>query len=137
VGTEPLIRDAQPDDLPALRDVRERASLSNDGDRAWLAEHPEALEYDFVPNARTRVAVVDGRIVGFATVVPPCELEDLFVDPDFMRRGIGRALVHDAGAPLDVTANEHALAFYERLGFVIVGTAQTEGGPAPRMELRA
>ena len=79
---------------------------------------------------------MDDRIVGFATVMPDRELEDLFVDPAFMRRGIARALIRDAGAPLTVTANEHALAFYESVGFVVVGATQTPGGPARRMALR-
>jgi GNAT superfamily N-acetyltransferase len=42
---------------------------------------------------------VDDRIVGFASVVATGrvgELEDLFVDPDWMRCGVGRALVVDA-----------------------------------------
>jgi GNAT superfamily N-acetyltransferase len=135
VGAEPLIRDAAPSDLPALREVRRRASLTNEGDRAWLAAHPEALEYEFVRGGRTRVAAVDGRVVGFATVLADRELEDLFVDPDWMRRGIATALVRDAGAPLTVTANLHALAFYERVGFVAEGAVDTPGGPALRMRL--
>ena len=63
-------------------------------------------------------------------MLPDRELEDLFVDPEFMRRGIGRALVRDAGAPLTVIANEHARAFYESLGFVVTGIAQTTGRPS-------
>jgi GNAT superfamily N-acetyltransferase len=135
VGTEPLIRDAAPADVPALREVRRRASLSNEGDRAWLVDHPEVLDYALIAGARTRVATVENEIVGFATVIPPRELEDLFVDPRWMRRGIATALVRDAGTPLEVTANAHALAFYEHVGFVVVGEVETAGGPALRMQL--
>jgi len=39
-----LIRDASPGDMPALRDVFRRSSLSNDGDRPNLLAHPEVLE---------------------------------------------------------------------------------------------
>jgi GNAT superfamily N-acetyltransferase len=51
-----------------------------------------------------RVAELDGRVVGFTasvlhdgtwTIAPICYLEDLFVDPDARRGGIGRALVQD------------------------------------------
>jgi GNAT superfamily N-acetyltransferase len=140
-----LIRDATVDDLPALGDVYRRASLSNEADRDVLLAHPEALDYsdEWVRQGFTRVAVVDDRVVGFATVVPRDdrgELEDLFVAPEEMRRGIARALINDAVerartagiARLDVTANEHAAAFYVAVGFVTTGTAETEFGPAPR-----
>ena len=89
------------EDLPALRDVFRRSSLSNEGDRASLLAHPDALEFSdrAVADGRVRVAVIDDRIVGFATVLVTGqigELEDLFVDPDWMRRGIATALVLDA-----------------------------------------
>ena len=72
-----------------------------------------------------------------------CELDDLFVEPDSMRRGVGRLLVADvatraalAGAShVDVIANPNALGFYERLGFEITGRASTRFGDAPRMSL--
>jgi GNAT superfamily N-acetyltransferase len=61
---------------------------------------PEFLEWSGVAVAerRTRVARVAGRIVGFSTTAglgPIAELEDLFVDPEWMRRGVGRRLVDD------------------------------------------
>jgi GNAT superfamily N-acetyltransferase len=142
------IRDARPADLEALRDVFRRSSLSNDGDRENLLAHPDMLEWaaDPVGDGRTRVAVVDNWVIGFATTSPApdgLELDDLFVDPDWMRRGVGRALVEDVVAMarrrkcprITVTANEHALAFYERAGFVAHGFVETTFGPAPRMTL--
>jgi GNAT superfamily N-acetyltransferase len=139
---EPLIRVAAPEDMRALRELFRRASVSNEGDRASLLAHPEALELSdrFVRDGLTRVAVVDGRIGGFATL-DGAELEDLFVDPDWVRRGIGRALVLDAVAVarasglerLEVTANDHALGFYQSVGFVLDGTVETDFGPASRM----
>lgn len=137
MGAEPLIRTATPGDLPAVRDVFRRAALSNEGDRAWIEAHPDEFGLDEanVIEGRTRVAVVDGEIVGFATLVGS-ELEDLFVDPDWMRRGIATALVRDVAATvprIDLTANPHALAFYESVGFVEDGVAETSGGPAVRM----
>jgi len=141
------LRTATAADLAAIRDVYRRASLSNDGDRETLLAHPDALEFtgDGIADGRTRVAVDAGRVVGFATLAPPhddaVELDDLFVDPEWMRRGIGRRLVadlvlaaRDAGAArIDVTANPDALAFYAAVGFVAVGEATTRFGPAPTM----
>ena len=86
---------------------------------------------------RTLVAVVEGRIVGYATLVGN-EFEDLFTDPDWMRRGIATALVRDAASTvdrIDVTANMHARVFYEAAGFVQDGLTQTPGGPGLRMHL--
>jgi GNAT superfamily N-acetyltransferase len=67
-----VIRTAVADDLPSLRGLFRRSSLSNQGDRANLLAHPEVLELpdDGVLAGRTRVAVAsDGEIVGFATTV--------------------------------------------------------------------
>ncbi len=151
-----LLRDAVPGDEPFLQTVFRRSSLSNEGDRDTLLAHPDVLDFSGVAVAeqRTRVATdVEGRIVGFATiatVLAPStdsegvvELEDLFVDPDWMRRRIGRRLVLDvverarrAGvARVEVTANHHALAFYEECGFAYHHDVQTRFGPAPRMVL--
>jgi hypothetical protein len=87
------IRTAVPTDLPALRSLFRRSSLSNDGDREVLLANPEALELTdtAIADGRTPVAVaLDGTIVGFASGLPLAgsllELEDLFVDPDWMRR---------------------------------------------------
>jgi GNAT superfamily N-acetyltransferase len=142
------IRDAVPADMTALRDVFRRSSLSNDGDRPNLLAHPEVLELGdrAVREGRTRAAVADGAIVGFASwlgVGDAIEIEDLFVDPGWMRQGIGRALVLDLIAiardcgigRVEVTANQHALAFYTKAGFVVHREDATRFGPAPRMRL--
>jgi GNAT superfamily N-acetyltransferase len=141
-----VIRDANLDDLVALKDVYRRASLSNEGDRANLLAHPEALEYsdEWVRRRCTRVVIRDDRIVGFATAFDrdgELEVEDLFVDPDWMRRGFGLALIDDIAsrarrdgvARIMVTANPHALAFYEAAGFVVDGPATVPWGSAFRM----
>jgi GNAT superfamily N-acetyltransferase len=142
------MRDAVPEDMVALAAVFRRSSLSNAGDRANLSAHPEVLELSAaeVFAGRTRVAVSDGCIVGFATGLDgdtAVELDALFVDPDCMRNGIGLALVLDIAATagghgrqrVEVTANEHALAFYAKAGFVDDGIAETRFGPARRMHL--
>ena len=139
MAAELLIRNSMSADLPALRAIFRRAALTNDGDREWIAAHEDEWGLDEVNviEGRTRVAVAEGRIVGFATLVGN-ELEDLFTDPPWMRRGIAAALVRDAATTvdrIDVTANLHAQAFYEAVGFVDDGSAQTPGGPARRMHL--
>jgi ribosomal protein S18 acetylase RimI-like enzyme len=141
------IRDAEITDLEDLRGVFQRASLSNENDRGPLLEHPEwlVLSDSGVRERRMRVAVGDGgAVVGFATYLISngvAELEDLFVDPPWTRRGIGEALVMDISArlkelhfeKLEVTANPHAMAFYKHLGFVEARIVDSRFYPAPRM----
>lgn len=68
---------------------------------AALLAHPEVLILtdDGVEEGRTRVATWKrDHIVGFSTTLRvgrALELEDLFVDPNSMRRGVGRHLVRD------------------------------------------
>ncbi len=143
-----MIRPGVPADLAAVRDVFRRASLANAGDRAALLAHPEHLILgpDGLNEGRTQVADENGSVVGFATWTDAdgvVELEDLFVDPDWMRRGIATALVKGIAdilrargvERLEVTANPHAMGFYGAVGFTDCGVASTEFGPAPRMVL--
>jgi len=144
-----VIRDAVPADVAVLRELYRRASLSNEGDRMNLLANPDALEWGGLggDDRRTRVAAIaGGRIAGFATSLPAgdaLELDDLFVDPDWRRQGAARALVLDVVAHarnqgigrIQVTANQHALVFYEKAGFVTDHEVQTRFGPGLRMHL--
>lgn len=143
-----MIRDAAMDDMTSLSGVYRRASLSNEGDRPNLLAHPETLEFSdlAVREGRTRAAVAEGEIVGFASWLGAgdvFEIEDMFVEPEWRRRGIGRALALDMIAiargrgirQVEVTANPHALAFYENAGFVAYREVVTRFRTAPRMRL--
>ncbi|MGD0246330.1 MAG: GNAT family N-acetyltransferase [Streptosporangiaceae bacterium] len=146
--TGEMIRLGTPADLAAARGVYRRASLSNAGDRDNLLAHPEYLILgpEGLAEGRTHVAEQDSTVVGFASwadVDGVIELEDLFVDPDYMRRGIATELVSHVAAAvrargverLEVTANPHAMAFYHSAGFVDCGVAETEFYPGTRMVL--
>ena len=70
------------------------------------------------------------------------EIEDLFVDPDWMRTGVVSRLVEDLLATasrrcplIQLTANPHANAFYRHVGFVQGHDTETRLGGAPRMYL--
>ena len=144
------IRAACASDLPALRDVFRRSSLSNERDRDLLLARPEALELtdEGITGGRTRVAVgADDEILGFITTrsldAGVLEIEDLFVDPDRMRTGVASRLVEDLLATagrdgvrrIEVTANPHANAFYRDVGFIQGHDTETRLGGAPRMYL--
>jgi GNAT superfamily N-acetyltransferase len=110
-------------------------------------QHPDwlTLPQSGIREGRTRLAT-DERdvVVGFATFLVQsgvAELEDLFVDPAHRRRGVAELLVLDISSrlrklgfeTLEVTANPHAMAFYEYMGFVAYGVVDTELYAAPRM----
>ena len=143
-----MIRPGVLPDLPAAAEVYRSASLSNAGDRDNLLAHPEhlILRPEGLAEGRTYVAEEDGLLVGFATWIEAdgtIELEDLFVHPGWMRRGIATALVNRIAGVLrvrgvqrlEVTANPDALGFYDAAGFIDCGVAQTDFGAAPRMVL--
>ena len=97
-GAELVVRLGRPADLTEASAVFRRASLSNAGDRDNLLAHPEYLILgpEGLAEGRMYVAEEDGSVVGFATwgeTPGGFELEDLFVDPACMRRGIATALV--------------------------------------------
>ena len=143
------VRTAVAADLPALRALFRRSSLGNADDADALLAHPEALVLPDVGvrAGHTRVAVdPQGVVVGFATVVgtgPVRELDDLFVEPDHQRHGIGAGLIADAVARarrsgaerIEVTGNPHASRFYTAVGFEPDGEVATELGTGIRMHL--
>ena len=145
------VRTASVDDLPVLRAIYRRSSLSNPEDAVALLERPDLLELgdDGVRSGRTRVAVTeDGTVVGFATAVPAdaagaLELDALFVDPAWCgaawdassSRTSSTGPDGRAWSRIEVTGNPRARAFYERLGFTVVGEVPTLLGAAPRMHL--
>ena len=143
------IRDGRPDEALALESLQRRSSDVWEEYRV-AAANPDAIEppHQAIAEGRVRVAADgSGRLLGFSVVLPVedgrCELDDLFVEPDRMRLGVGRMLVRDlatraaaAGASrVDVIANPNALGFYERLGFKVTGQVSTRFGSAPRMTL--
>jgi ribosomal protein S18 acetylase RimI-like enzyme len=145
-----VIRNARPEDQPALELVFRRASLSNAGDRSALLANPEflALDVALIGRGRTRVATLaDGTIVGFASTTHVhagvLELDDLFVDPDWQRHGAARELIlqicrestRERVSRIEVTANSHANEFYRALGFESDGQVETTLGSGVRMHL--
>jgi GNAT superfamily N-acetyltransferase len=138
-----MIRLGTSADLAAASSVYRRASLVNAGDRGNLLAHPDYLILgpEGLAEGRTHVAEADGSLVGFATwaeTAGTIELEDLFVDPGYMRRGIATALVSRIAEVLrargverlEVTANPHALGFYRTVGFATAASQKRNSGPS-------
>jgi N-acetylglutamate synthase-like GNAT family acetyltransferase len=137
------IRPALPSEKLELEQLQMRASLANEGDRAALLAHPDAIEVTVEQIAAGRVFVseCEGVIVGFAALEPredgQSELDGLFVDPHMQRHGIARSLIeHCAEAvrkqgstAIHVVGNPHAEKFYSACGFKVVGRTETRFGP--------
>jgi ribosomal protein S18 acetylase RimI-like enzyme len=144
------IRDARPAEAAALASLQRRSSDVWEEYRAQLAAHPGVIEppHRAIAEGRVRVAVdASQRRLGFSVVLAPeggrVELDDLFVEPDSMGRGVGRLLVADVvsraaavqATCIEVTANPNALGFYERVGFRVTGEVATLFGRGIRMRL--
>ena len=116
-------------DIAAIARVHRRACLvayafmnwshSEEEVRAWYAGKFSAWDWGLV-------AEVDGRAVGFIATCG-AYVDQLFIDPDHQRRGIGTALltaalerVPPAAALTVFKDNRPARRFYERHGFVEV-----------------
>ena len=138
-----MIRAFKSADTEQLIDVWYRASLlahpflSAD----FLADEREEIAQKWLPIAKTTVYELDGRVVGFTAMIEN-EVGAIFVDPDYQRRGIGRALMDHARstqAILDLNvfeANAIGRAFYEAYGFHLVGRHLNEVAGQYELRLR-
>jgi GNAT superfamily N-acetyltransferase len=123
------VRDGREQDFARLREIAVDAKAHWGYDRAQVEDW--ALQGDFEPESlRGRlvyVAEADGRAVGWAALIPRREvgwLEDLWVEPSWIGRGVGRLLfehvadrARELGARrLEWEAEPNAKGFYERMG---------------------
>ncbi len=143
------IRLARSAERHALEELQRRASLHGGRYREQLLSHPEVIQIPapHLEQGLVRVAEQGTRVVGFAALLAAvdgaCELDGIFVEPELMGSGVGRALVDDAvavarargAARIDVVANPEAVGFYRRLGFTDEGEVATRFGSARRMRL--
>jgi len=107
-----------------------------------LAEIGIHVKSDYLPSRPLLVALdSQERLVGFMGVNGR-EIESLFIDPAFHRRGLGRAFIEEASArsphlEVGVNAqNNQAVAFYEALGFTAYASSPTDDDGRPYLILR-
>jgi len=140
-----LLRPMQLDDLPSVMAIENRCHSASWGERVFRAELVAS-------HAHLTVCVVDGAMAGYLCwwlIAGEMEIQNVATDPDWQRRGIGRALVaqalaagHDAGASralLEVrVGNVGAIALYRSFGFTDSGIRKryyADGEDALLMEL--
>jgi putative acetyltransferase len=126
------LRPAQPADAPTITTVFQAA---RDHSLAFLPKlHTDAEDHAFfakvVGRERVMVAEAGGRVVAFLALDGD-EIDHLYVDPAYHRKGFGAALLQEAKTQRDhlelwvFQRNLGAIAFYEAHGFTIV--ASTDG----------
>ncbi len=128
-----IIRPMQPEEQDALRTLYRRA-IEHAGPQAYTPEQVaawarfanEAEFADWVTGAQTFVAQdASGRLQGFGALATPDHLSALFVAPEFMRQGVGTALLEmllqqaDTKHAVTVAASEFSKPLFERYGFEV------------------
>jgi putative acetyltransferase len=109
--------------------IEELASEDYDEDQreAWSARADDPAAFaERLSESLTLIASLDGASVGFASLKGLADLDMLYVDPAFARRGVGTALidalVRIAQArgveKLSADASDSARPLFERNGFV-------------------
>lgn len=103
--------------------------------RGWIRDR-------LIPDHETWVALDDDRVVAMLALAPGW-IEQLYVAPDRLRKGLGSRLVEiaktqqpDALQLWTFQINERARRFYERQGFVAVETTDGSGNQERQPDVR-
>ena len=123
------IRPARPQEGDRLREIAVAAKAHWGYDEDWVRGWAAQGDFSQEALAARPVLVADlgGRAIGFATLIAQgdvCVLDDLWIDPDWIGRGIGTRLfeacaerARDLGAKrLEWEAEPNAVGFYQRMG---------------------
>ena len=135
--TTTQIRDARAADAATLSALALRSKALWPYDETFIAACKDELTYSEAqlkdPNLVFRVAEIDGAIAAFAALDLRCAGEEevlaLFVDPAFVRRGLGQRLWDDAVRmaisrgvrALQIASDPYAEPFYAAMGARRVG----------------
>jgi len=102
------------------------------------AAHHQPADFDaHTEGERILVAVVDGEVLGFASIWEPDSfVHNLFVHPSAKRRGLGQALLEGCARYFNnpptlkcLTENTNAVQFYQAQGWAILSEDTGPEGP--------
>ncbi len=142
--TDVAVRDAEPDDVPAILRIHNAAITSStaiwDDEPVDLADRREWLTQRRAAGLPVLVAVVDGAVAGYASCGPwrpksgyrHIAEDSVYIADGFRGRGIGSLLLRelisrarDCGLHALVagieSGNHASIALHERFGFRVVG----------------
>jgi ribosomal protein S18 acetylase RimI-like enzyme len=147
------IRHADPNEADILTRIARSAKAHWGYPESWMEIWKPQLTFGpeyFVEN-ESRVAVVGETPIGFYTLQEKngnAWIEDLWVLPEYIGKGIGRMLfLHAADLSrqrgyktLQLESDPNAIGFYEKMGLYKIGERHSEVGGYPRilpiMEMR-
>ncbi len=140
------IRRARPDEAVALTEIAHLAKRHWNYPENWIELWRDELTItpDFIANNEMYVAVAGGEIAGCCALVlrdSQAELEHMWIRPEQMGTGIGRALFHQIveratqlkAAGLEISSDPNAEGFYKRMGAKRIGEVQSEIEGQPRV----
>lgn len=123
------IRPAHPHEGERLRNIAIASKTYWGYEPSWVREWAALGDFSAQAMAEKHavVAEVSGRTVAFATLIPKgevCVLDDLWVEPEWIGRGVGSRLfrfcseqARRLGAErMEWEAEPNAVGFYERMG---------------------
>lgn len=140
------IRPAKPEEAGTLTEIALAAKAHWGYPREWIERWRPLLTFGPVDllNAEVAVCTVEGRITAFYRLLirdRRAVLDDLWVRPEWIGRGLGRALFLHAlesarrqgAAVLEIEADPNAQGFYEKMGARKIRERRSEVNGSPRL----
>ena len=151
MAASPCIRLARIEEASALTELCARSKASWGYDEAFMALVRAVLDVNPRQIAAGNVWVAtgsDGEVAGMVALGPSAEpntldLDKLFIEPQRIRTGMGRALLGHAitearrrrAERLTILADPYAAGFYERNGAQLIGEAPSDAIPGRSLPL--
>jgi GNAT superfamily N-acetyltransferase len=140
------IRRARPDESDTLTAIAHAAKRHWGYPEKWIAHWKADLTItpEFIRTNEVFVAAIDGKIIGCCALVLSeslAELEHMWIEPQFIGTGVGRALFEHARTravslnlrELELAADPNAEGFYQHMGAVRIGEVRSEIDGQPRV----
>lgn len=140
------IRRATPDEAETLTSIAHAAKRHWNYPEKWIEywKNDLTITPEFIASNEVFAAVVDGVIAGCCALVVSdslAELEHMWIDPQQMGTGVGRALFEYTTqrakqlglTELELSADPNAEGFYERMGARRIGDVQADMDGQPRV----
>src|SRR3989442_727506 len=140
------IRHAKPEEADTLTKIAHAAKRHWGYSEDWIKHWRDDLTItpEFIVSNETFVATIGEEIVGCCALVlndSGAELEHMWIKPERMGAGVGRALLLNAKeraarlkmSALELSADPNAEGFYQRLGATRIGEVRSEIEGQPRV----
>ena len=140
------IRRANPEEADTLTEIAHAAKRHWNYPESWIRQWQTDLTItrEFIATNEVFAATINGEIVGCCALVLTdslAEIEHMWIRPEQMGSGVGRALFEHARAraverganALELSADPYAEGFYARMGAKRIGESPADMGGGPRV----